>query len=233
MSEYAASQAPNQNRVPPEHIKFMSLWALYGGDSVLSRQFAESLRHVDYQCFGAEMAYEQEFLRERVVENHGNIWCAVNLFPEHGTPFDSGNIVGYILSSRGHESGSFAVPNNAGYIDSLAVLPEAQGLGIGRRLRELTFEYWLDTFKLETVHTLARPDNEPMIKLNKRMGLVAVRDLEPGLYTDGKPRTEFVLTQQAWEGYKEQHPERDWNPKVGQSADPRFNYRVIRRKFDP
>lgn len=237
MAEHESPQSKSHvNRIPGEHIQIMS-WLMLPpksmGQNLVVNLFAESLRYVDHQCFGAKMAYEKEFLRTEALENHGNLWFAVNLFPKKGTPFDVGNVVGYILSSRGHTSGPFRVPNNEGYIDSLAVLPEAQGQGLGMRLRERAFEHWLDLFKFETVHTLARPDNEPMIKLNKRMGLIAVEDLKPGLYADGKPRKHFILTQQAWKAHKQKYPNRDWHPELGESTDPRFSHKVIRQKFDP
>ncbi|MEZ0345379.1 MAG: ribosomal protein S18-alanine N-acetyltransferase [Infirmifilum sp.] len=99
----------------------------------------------------------------------------------------NGSIVGYIMCRVEYDA-LYTNPNKVGkrgHIISIAVLPHAQGRGIGTELMVKALDSMKRYYGAEEYYLEVRVSNEVALKLYKKLGFNVVKVL-PGYYLDGE-----------------------------------------------
>ncbi|QOJ79780.1 ribosomal protein S18-alanine N-acetyltransferase [Infirmifilum lucidum] len=99
----------------------------------------------------------------------------------------NGKVVGYIMCRVEYDT-LYTNPNRVGkrgHIISIAVLPYAQGKGIGTELMTRALESMKKYYGAEEYYLEVRVSNEVALRLYKKLGFSVVKVL-PGYYLDGE-----------------------------------------------
>lgn len=112
-------------------------------------------------------------------------------------------VVGYIVSDVTQRHG-----RNLGHVKDLAVHPEVQGQGVGRRLLHRAI-LTLAIHGASVVKLEVREDNDPARSLYDGAGFEAVRRI-PGYYEDGEAALVMRIAVSDWQ--------RQWRAALGDAA---------------
>ncbi|GAB4345864.1 MAG: ribosomal protein S18-alanine N-acetyltransferase [Flammeovirgaceae bacterium] len=124
----------------------------------------QTLIDIDKKCFNVYDSYTQEMFESLLDENPNSFYVL----------YSDEKIIGYFIIYR---------YRRGGYLESIAIKPEYQGLGIGSYLMDYIINYY-KLLRYKHITLEVRPNNFSAIRMYQRLGFEEVKKLK-GYYKDG------------------------------------------------
>jgi ribosomal-protein-alanine N-acetyltransferase len=124
----------------------------------------KKLIEIDKQCFNAFDSYNEKMFHQLLKDNPNSFF---GLYSQY-------QIIGYFIIYRFRRGG---------YIESIAISPDYQGLGLGKYLMEYIIHHF-QMLQYKHITLEVRPTNHAAIKMYERHGFEEVKKLK-GYYKDG------------------------------------------------
>lgn len=151
--------------------------------------YIQGIRDIDEACFDSSILLSEEQIRHAVMENRGGLWVAALAMPSVGDPFDTHNMMGYVMVEYGQ--------NKTAYIEGLAVRAEARRHRVAEKLLDAVAwaGFLVDGMEMGTM--TMRIENHPIRGLGEKHQAEFTQHLGSD-FPDRQARDEFVIRKETW-----------------------------------